>query len=119
MRENKFRAWDKKLKQYVDPNHILIDGQGDLFSWADNKLDSDRFIVEFYTGMDDHLKEEIYKGDIVQTDFGGGFVGEVKYQGGEWVLRDHSGAQRLAPLYQNNWELKIIGNIYENPERLT
>lgn len=107
-REIKFRAWDKhpacKGLQYV----------GSIERWLANPKD---FVVMQYTGLKDKNGKEIYEGDIIQTRKG--VYWEIIFSriDGKYIyIREISSfglTDRQASL------IKIVGNIYENPELIS
>jgi len=72
-----------------------------------------------FTGLKDKNGKEIYEGDICSMKSFDTYVkGEVRYQPPEFCLRTANDYWELDygdPAYI---EIKIIGNIYENPELL-
>lgn len=70
-----------------------------------------------YTGLKDSKGVEIFKGDIVSLDefvaLTATVVGQVKYDEGCYFIDRTS-----YPLNKWSDKIKIIGNIYENPELL-
>jgi len=128
MREIKFRAWDKKEKKWTLPV-IVYSGNTTLIEPYKYRKDTKGNLIEVeliqYTGLKDKNGKEIYEGDIV--------IGKVNYQGKDLIIKgaiewlDRIPAFILHDIYQIRTtgftlgvinKLKIIGNIYENPELL-
>jgi hypothetical protein len=109
-RDIKFRAWDEHLK--------LMHDWASLKTWDFAAIESQHDIVHVmqFTGLKDKDGKEIYEGDIVR-DTGNEAVREVA-----WIKNSYGLVTREK--YRNVWGafvsrlpcLKIIGNIYENPE---
>lgn len=81
----------------------------------------------FYTGLKDRNGTEIYKGDILEIDddweSGEGERGEVMWDGKNAMFRlfcytKYGGKGWFMPENKTWMKLKIIGNIYENPDLL-
>lgn len=134
-REIKFRAWDKKAKQWLLGYELPNLGGFSLFGevmmmgeWA--ALLSSRFpndqkeiAVMQFTGLLDKNGREIYEGDVVQ------FQREIKSEGKkktevlklteqiEWDDVEASFGGGGFTMYQMN-EPEIIGNVFENPNLL-
>lgn len=120
-REIKFRAWNKKEKyiELVDDlqmfnNQLYIGIPGE-----DYFLGKDDVELMQYTGLHDKNGKEIYEGDIVEITRPCILErGEVKFINGCFDIKSKD---TLLMLYQceiNNFKLKVIGNIYDNPELL-
>lgn len=111
MREIKFRAWDKENKQlYTNAQCAPRIFLGD----------SDKFEIMQYTGLKDKNDKEIYEGDIVSfalPDNQWSDGQEVKFNRGSFVT-PCGGVFSLGFLkgFESLKLLKVIGNIYENPE---
>ena len=77
-----FRVWDNQAKCYEHDREFVIGSNGELIElvpdhkgkWKWYSADTDRFVVEYGTGLEDFSGEQIYQNDIV--DFMG-FVLEV------------------------------------------
>lgn len=117
MRDIKFRAWDKTIN-YMDYRvrfSHFEDGIEVLDSWSSwRELKKDEYELMQYTGRKDSDGVEIYEGDILQSEHYLRY--QVVFKGDCW---------RCEPLKRNVFknrfigrDLKVIGNIYENPELL-
>lgn len=103
MREIKFRAWDKGDNKMLDAMGLIdIIQTDDCMGFPDS--------AEFmqYTGLKDKNGKEIYEGDIVEDS---NVIMEVKFYSGHSVIN-------YAHFVLPDGELKVIGNIYENPDLL-
>ena len=134
MREIKFRAWDKNFKTmyysdhgYEYPGYIdLYNGEWEIrtvFESGDHGGDipiKESDLMQ-YTGLKDKNGKEIYEGDLVKhnhsifeikwSDIMVCFIGRIiNDKGMNW--RDGDWFRRLRK------HIKVIGNIYENPELL-
>src|SRR5690625_1826614 len=117
MREIKFRALnnDKKYMEYdVDINS---DGQVIEYNYGYYAGSYDYPIMQ-YTGLKDKNGREIYEGDILEIKhLMGCETGELIFKYGAFLF-DDGGYSYLGDHLANSEYIKVIGNIYENPELL-
>lgn len=110
MRQIKFRVWDKKNKT-ISKAVMLDFYNGIVVSEPHyvNKIE-DCELMQF-TGLTDKNEKEIYEGDIC-TD--GKHTESIKWIHGKWEFF----AEDCLLCYNSSVKLKILGNIFENPELL-
>lgn len=124
MREIKFRAWDKDLKRWT--NYSIADDLPRFYDkhaecWETDQ-EGERFILCQYTGLKNYNGKEIYEGDIVRSEWFLGWIGVAKYLDNnqsfvfESIDKNYRGSR--VSLGRTEQYVKILGNIYENPELL-
>ena len=127
MREIKFRAWDRELKEWTNYSISNIDGTLiDFFNKETGFWESDRsgerFVLCQYTGLKNFNGKEIYEGDIVRAVGFLKWIGVAKYseKNQAFVFEDTDKNYRgnIVFMSQSDQGFKILGNIYENPELL-
>lgn len=121
----KFRAWNKSTKvMYDDGDIVSIDFEKSeicvktLFFGKFSYYDFNDIVLMHSTGFTDKDGKEIFEGDIVDSE-GGFTTGVVEF-------RSDLGMFVSTLIKYNNFEqlcnahglVKVIGNIYENPELL-
>lgn len=127
----KFRAWDKKTKEYFHISDLWNSGTNpecfNFNGWTDNFGNKGRLkdiAIEQYTGLKDVNDEEVYEGDIVHgydpepdrdDDYIFSSVIEVvNFKWGSFWLGDFKNQIMLytPPI------IEVIGNVHTNPELL-
>lgn len=128
MRELMGRVWDKRYKQYVKTYAICLDGRAISITGPNNDLetlDSERVIIEQYTGLKDKNGQKIYEGDIVSEEFEYGgektkTIWQVRWCDDECAFELHyvSGFEVDDCSLDAEEDYDVIGNIHEQPELL-
>lgn len=130
-REIKFRAWDKKLEDYVDVFVIDFENRSAICEHSEfgisNPVDLDNLILEQFTGLKDRNGKDIYEGDILAWHSNiyrkQDWIGLVKYRGAGFVVQESSRSFSTPDWLETACNkdaniIEVIGNIHENPELL-
>ena len=125
MDEIKYRAWDPDSREMLkvdvivfDPKAILCEIDKPYIYDQYNDLHAiDDVELMQYIGLRDDNHTDIYEGDIVHI-WGGGdfFTGANKYDRIIEVKR--LGYHDIIAALANADNIEVIGNVYDNPERL-
>ena len=121
MSETKFRAWDKENKEMCRVIGIHYDAEGkiefvsvltprDTIHYIDVK---DLLLLQF-SGFHDRNGLEIYVGDIICWFVSQNIIGEVKFEGGSFIVANNT----LEHFASNDIGVEVIGNIYQNSKLL-
>lgn len=109
MRQIKFRAWDKKYKEWFlrwDEVPTIMTPPLNIMEFSNEESS---LILEQFTGLTDKNNKEIYEGDILNSDLFDDFDPFVM----AWSEKNNGWAQ-----YGPKDTFEVIGNIHENPELL-
>ncbi len=121
--------------------NVLTDGKNIVCEWKLNEVQEECFVDPLiyhfgdgvlcgfkllqYTGLKDKNQNEIYEGDVVQTNFI--LKGEIVFNemASQWWINfkhDRNTYKELVPDFgdgQNYCQyIEVIGNVYSNPELL-
>ena len=110
MREIKFRVWDKNKKQMFYPDDF-----GNKIKLPGEDVNKKYSIYMQYTGLKDKNDKEIYEGDIIE--FNNKLKLIVYWDNGGFALKNLTNTAEI-PLVDIIRPIKVLGNIYENPELL-
>jgi uncharacterized phage protein (TIGR01671 family) len=100
-----------------EPGYFIQDEKMGLLI-HDNYAREERYTLMQYTGLKDKNGKEIYEGDIFETQFPYRIAAvEWDEENGRFLGVTVSGGERkIAYVGREPQPIKIIGNIYENPE---
>ena len=143
MKDIKYKAYRKVLGKYAMERsfikHVVAEDGTEFrmiaFSFIDGTavqlitlveaIEADYIDVVRSAGLKDKNKEEIFEGDIIRVvstfdDIHEVCVQEVKWaEEGGYFCEEEAGYDLMPALGNEQLELEIIGNIYENPELLS
>lgn len=121
-RDIKFRAWDKGLKVMIGPHtlwEIHEDGQDFDHESTSAFINREYELIEKsditwlqYTGLKDKDGQDIYEGDVVETEFSGRQV--VRWDRDGWD--PFRGSVYEGDCAENPAQCEVIGNAFENPQ---
>lgn len=125
----KFRVWDTWNKKMhlissiewgydSDPKKAIVRPTGnpqDNFALLSRNLE-----LMQYTGLKDKNGVGIYEGDVVYVlSYRNVKVCHVVYSRASFVLKENNPNNDIRISLQDEYEMEIIGNIWENPDLLT
>lgn len=116
-RQIKFRVWDNKYQQFVNPEIISVNSFNDFFQ---NKI----YTFQEFTGLKDKNNREICEGDIVKVqteddpeDLQWELI-DVVYINGCFMFDNKHPDPLYDFLEKGLVDVEIVGNIFENPKLL-
>lgn len=117
MREIKFRAWFIETGLVKNEPCMCYDYTGwtifELVGFGDNP--AFKIIPMQFTGLQDVTGRDVYESDIVDI-YGNFFIVIFDQRECGFGLKNKNGVQSLTYRITENMPVKIVGNIYENPE---
>lgn len=130
MRQLKFRVWDNyggfflssKGPEYAEqPNYFY--NLGTPYNLSEVLNNTERFVVQQFTGLKDKNGKEIFEGDIIEYYIPWNeetVTRQVVYDETFLQFMSYDLNRRGVFLYEvfEIKKLKVVGNIYENPELL-
>jgi uncharacterized phage protein (TIGR01671 family) len=118
-RELKFRVWDTKNNEFVklvnfwvspeNLNKCFMEWRPELDGETVFETKNGAFVFQQFTGLRDREGKEIYEGDIIKMLDGTNY--EVKFH-------IESNELNCSGYMFSSFGVKVIGNIFENPELL-
>ena len=112
---NQFRVWSKEKKCF-DETPVFIDRNGELYD-NEGKLPNCNYIIQFFTGMQDANRKNIFEGDIVKDCnsklYTIVFWEQTSSFGGDSISNDIE-----SDMLSGLGSVEVIGNTMQNPEML-
>ena len=116
-RKIKFRAWDKKTKEYFHISELWNSGTNpecfNFDGWTDNFGNKGRLkdiVIEQYTGVKDINGKDIYENDIVQFPI----LGKPHKEIVVWSAQDASFIVGMMYLSRFQPKMEVLGNVHQD-----
>ena len=129
-REIKFRVWDKLEKRFDLNYHLTMDLNGCVHN-LQNGAGGEDYEIQQFTGLLDKNGKEIWEGDVIEEKWAdkSKHLSTVKFGfheapcsqliGVGWFHEPINESWRESNVFtEKTKHLKVIGNIYQNPELL-
>jgi len=128
MRKIKFRCWDKVKKEMIPTEDLELSWLPNecILVMGDDRVDvneEDTFNLMQFTGLKSKSGIEIYEGDIIESPEG--WRGVVIFEKGDYCIdwtefqeTEYEWVGTSCTTLESKGEIKVIGNLYENPELL-
>lgn len=113
MKNIKFRAWDK-INEEMIPWGRLLNGYNLRNVFMGPEMSG--LILMQYTGLKDKNGVEIFEGDIYRYEYLTGSGVEYRNSVVEWETTEVAYEGVFHGYELNNYEVEVIGNIYQNSE---
>ncbi len=110
MRELKFRIWsEKEKKMFIVKNTFAI------YDYTEKYFESAQIMQ--YTGLKDKCGKEIYEGDILDFEINNRQY-RVFFNKCSFKIQRTDHLNRNLYLLEDypTWDMKVVGNIFENPD---
>ena len=127
----KFRAWDGgSLNRMYSPQEVLVGDSCtwivDEDSWENEWIFNNDLVIMQSTGLFDKNGKEIFEGDILKVTDEQSWLEVVSFNENKAMFVSKEIERKIdipeSPLYDlfntDIFEIKIIGNIWENPDLL-
>lgn len=115
----KFRAWDKQQQCYFEATHrLMIRLDGEVYNSEYGDIQTDRFIIEPFTGLVTEDGTEIYGGDYIKSGYRGGTVKsiyQIEYDKiyACWYGSPIESNKHCQPLGEIRFGAVVVGNMNE------
>lgn len=116
MRKLKFKTWDMQKRRFVGSFNLYEISSFTAYELNNIYLKAKEVVFLQYIGLEDKKGREIYEGDIIDA-------GHTK----NYQVKQNKKTACFKLFFKNDFpvccfddvhEIKVIGNIYENPELL-